>query len=56
MPLIRISVAVPVTDSKGRVVAALSVVGADARTHLLAPAVVLAGRGISRGLGSGDGT
>lgn len=50
------SVAAPVTDSKGRVVAALSVVGADARTHLLVPAVVLAGRGISRGLGSGDGT
>jgi DNA-binding IclR family transcriptional regulator len=50
------SVAAPVTDSKGRVVAALSVVGADARTHLLVPAVVLAGRGISRGLGPGDGT
>ncbi|MFE9446137.1 IclR family transcriptional regulator [Streptomyces sp. NPDC006602] len=50
------SVAAPVTDSKGRLVAALSVVGADARTHLLVPAVVLAGRGISRGLGSGDGT
>ncbi|UJV46397.1 IclR family transcriptional regulator [Streptomyces sp. AMCC400023] len=46
------SVAVPVSDSKGRVVAALSVVCADARTHLLVPAVVLAGRGISRGLGA----
>ncbi|MFG2025736.1 IclR family transcriptional regulator [Streptomyces sp. NPDC048825] len=50
------SVAAPVTDSTGRVVAALSVVGADARTHLLVPAVVLAGRGISRGLGSGTET
>lgn len=49
------SVAAPVTDSKGRVVAALSVVGADARAHLLVPTVVLAGRGISRGLGSGAG-
>ncbi|WP_405863713.1 IclR family transcriptional regulator [Streptomyces sp. NBC_00005] len=47
------SVAAPVTDSKGRVVAALSVVGADARTHLLLPAVLLAGRGISRGMRSG---
>ncbi|MFI9754464.1 IclR family transcriptional regulator [Streptomyces collinus] len=47
------SVAAPVTDAKGRVVAALSVVSVDARTHLLVPAVVLAGRGISRGLGSG---
>lgn len=47
------SVAAPVTDAKGRVVAAVSVVGHDARTHLLVPAVVLAGRGISRGLGSG---
>ncbi|MEU5592677.1 IclR family transcriptional regulator [Streptomyces sp. NPDC020298] len=47
------SVAAPVTDSKGRVVAALSVVGTDARTHLLVPAVVLAGRGVSRGPGSG---
>ncbi|WP_228030973.1 IclR family transcriptional regulator [Streptomyces phyllanthi] len=48
------SVAAPVTDTKGRVVAALSVVCAEARTHLLVPAVVLAGRGISRGLGSGS--
>ncbi|MBR8640244.1 IclR family transcriptional regulator [Streptomyces tuirus] len=48
------SVAAPVTDSKGRVVAALSVVSVDARTHLLVPAVVLAGRGISRGLGAGS--
>ncbi|MFG2853660.1 IclR family transcriptional regulator [Streptomyces mirabilis] len=47
------SVAAPVTDSKGRVVAAVSVVGADARTHLLVPAVVLAARGISRSLGAG---
>ncbi len=47
------SVAAPVTDSKGRVVAALSVVGSDARAHLLVPAVILAGRGISRGLGTG---
>ncbi|GGU08782.1 IclR family transcriptional regulator [Streptomyces coeruleorubidus] len=46
------SVAAPVTDSKDRVVAALSVVCADARTHLLVPAVVLAGCGISRGLGA----
>ncbi|QYX82744.1 IclR family transcriptional regulator [Streptomyces akebiae] len=46
------SVAAPITDTKGRAVAALSVVGADARTHLLVPAVVLAGRGISRGLGA----
>ncbi|MFF5979266.1 IclR family transcriptional regulator [Streptomyces olindensis] len=46
------SVAAPVTDPKGRVVAAVSVVSVDARTHLLAPAVVLAGRGILRGLGS----
>ncbi|WP_217236276.1 IclR family transcriptional regulator [Streptomyces sp. AC555_RSS877] len=50
------SVAAPVTDAKGRVVAAVSVVGTEARTHLLVPAVMLAGRGISRGLGSGDGT
>ncbi len=42
------SVAAPVTDATGHVVAALSVVGSDARTHLLVPAVVLAGRGISR--------
>ncbi|WP_371664800.1 IclR family transcriptional regulator [Streptomyces sp. NBC_00280] len=42
------SVAAPITDSKGHVIAALSVVGADARTHLLVPAVVLAARGISR--------
>lgn len=47
------SVAAPITDPKGRVVAALSVVGADAKTHLLVPAVVMAGLGISRGLGSG---
>ncbi|MDX2604964.1 IclR family transcriptional regulator [Streptomyces caniscabiei] len=47
------SVAAPVTDAKGRLVAALSVVGVDARTHLLAPAVVLAGRSVSRSLGSG---
>jgi DNA-binding IclR family transcriptional regulator len=47
------SVAAPITDSKGRVIAALSVVGADARTHLLMPAVVLAGRGISRARGAG---
>lgn len=46
------SVAAPITDSKGHVVAALSVVGADAQTHLLVPAVVMAGLGISRGLGS----
>ncbi|MCX4862041.1 IclR family transcriptional regulator [Streptomyces canus] len=50
------SVAAPVTDAKDRVVAAVSVVGTEARTHLLVPAVVLAGRGISRGLVSGDGT
>ncbi|MER5429000.1 IclR family transcriptional regulator [Streptomyces sp. NPDC002588] len=47
------SVAAPITDSKGRVVAALSVVGSDAQTHLLVPAVVMAGLGISRGLGPG---
>ncbi|MFC4501599.1 MULTISPECIES: IclR family transcriptional regulator [Streptomyces] len=50
------SVAAPITDSKGRVIAALSVVGADARTHLLVPAVVLAGRGISRAQGAGAQT
>ncbi|MER6135600.1 IclR family transcriptional regulator [Streptomyces sp. NPDC001815] len=50
------SVAAPVTDSEGRVIAALSVVGADARTHLLVPAVVLAGRGISRARGAGAET
>lgn len=47
------SVAAPITDSRGRVIAALSVVAADARTHLLVPAVVLAGRGISRTPGVG---
>ena len=46
------SVAAPITDSKGHVIAALSVVGADARTHLLVPAVVLAARGISRARGA----
>ena len=46
------SVATRITDSKDRVVAALSVVGADAATHLLVPAVVMAGRGISRGVSS----
>ncbi|MEW2401079.1 IclR family transcriptional regulator C-terminal domain-containing protein [Streptomyces sp. NPDC046862] len=46
------SVAVPGTGSTGRVVAASSVVCAVARTRLLVPAVVPAGRGISRGLGA----
>lgn len=46
------SVAARITDSKNRVVTALSVVGADAATRLLVPAVVMAGRGISRGLKS----
>lgn len=45
------SVAAPITDGPGRVVAALSVVSADAATHLLVPAVVMGARGISRGLG-----
>lgn len=47
------SVAAAITDSRGRVVAALSVVGADPATQRLAPAVVLAGRGISRNLRAG---
>lgn len=47
------SVATRITDSNDRVVAALSVVSADAATHLLVPAVVMAGRGISRTLRSG---
>lgn len=42
------SVATRITDARNRVVAALSVVGADPATHLLTPAVVMAGRGISR--------
>ncbi|MBZ3900392.1 IclR family transcriptional regulator [Streptomyces griseiscabiei] len=44
------SVATPVVDANHRVVAALAVVSADPATHQLSPAVVLAGRGISRSL------
>lgn len=44
------SVATPIIDARKRVVAALSVVSADPATHQLSPAVVLAGRGISRSL------
>lgn len=44
------SVATRITDSKDRVVGALSVVSADPATHLLVPAVLMAGRGISRSL------
>ncbi|GII64864.1 IclR family transcriptional regulator [Sphaerisporangium krabiense] len=44
------SVATPITDEKGHVVAGLSVVGPDPAIHRLVPAVVMAGRGISRGL------
>ncbi|MFI0424508.1 IclR family transcriptional regulator [Spongiactinospora sp. 9N601] len=42
------SAAVPITDARGRVIAGLSVVGADPAIHRLVPAVVMAGRGISR--------
>ncbi|MEV7005556.1 IclR family transcriptional regulator [Streptosporangium sp. NPDC051022] len=49
------SVAAPITDAKGRVVAALSVVGPDPAVHRLVPAVVMAGRGISRGLATTPG-
>lgn len=44
------SVATRITDARGRVLAALSVVGADPATHLLIPAVLMAGLSISRGL------
>jgi DNA-binding IclR family transcriptional regulator len=44
------SVATRITDPTDRVVAALSVVGADPNTHLLIPAVVMAGLSISRSL------
>lgn len=44
------SVATPITDVRGRVVASLSVVGPDPAVHRLVPAVVTAARGISRGL------
>lgn len=44
------SVATRITDTRDHVVAALSVVGADPATHLLVPAVVMAGLSISRGL------
>jgi hypothetical protein len=47
------SVATRITDTRNRVVAALSVVGADPATHLLVPAVVMAGLSISRGLTAG---
>ncbi|MDF5753081.1 IclR family transcriptional regulator [Spongiactinospora sp. TRM90649] len=43
------SVAAPITDAKGRVIAGLSVVGPDPAIHRLVPAVLMAGRGISRG-------
>ncbi|MEU4227807.1 IclR family transcriptional regulator [Nonomuraea sp. NPDC026600] len=46
------SVATRITDSKDRVIAALSVVGADPATQRLIPAVVVAGRSISRELRS----
>ncbi|MEV7908415.1 IclR family transcriptional regulator [Streptomyces anulatus] len=49
------SVATPITDAKGRVIAGLSVVGPDPAIHRLVPAVVMAGRGISRGLTSMPG-
>lgn len=44
------SVAAPISDARNRVLAALSVVSADPTLHQLSPAVVLAGRGISRSL------
>ncbi|ALU73444.1 IclR family transcriptional regulator (plasmid) [Rhodococcus erythropolis R138] len=45
------SVAAPILDSRGQVEAALSVVSSNSKVRAMAPAVVLAARGVSRNRG-----